>query len=79
MIIKGQCTLMMKNKVKSMKDYKKTEKNNNVVALLKCLKGLAFTTAEVQYVHWTANQSMRKMLMMHQQDSESLAMFTSDL
>ena len=74
-IIKGQCTLTMKNKIESMKGYQKIEENDDVIELLKSLKELAFTKKEAQYEFWTVNLSMRRALTMRQQNNESLAMF----
>ena len=75
LIIKGQCTLTMKNKIESMTDYDDIEKHDDVIRLLNGLKELAFTTVKVQYEYWTVCQSMRKVLTMKQQDEESLAGF----
>ncbi len=63
-IIKGQCTLTMKNKVEGMKDYDKIEEDDDVISLLKCLKDLAFTTVDVQYEHWTVVQSLKRLMTM---------------
>lgn len=56
-IVKGQCTLTMKNKAESMKDCKKIEQDDDIIGLLKSPKELAFTTVDVQHEHWTVNQS----------------------
>ena len=74
-IIKGQCTLTMKNKVESMKDYEVIEENDDVIRLLKGLKELAFETVDVQYEHWTVCQSMKNVLLMKQQGDESLVAY----
>ena len=60
-----------------MKDYVTMEANDDVIGLLRSLKELAFTTLKVQYGHWTMCQSLRKMLMMHQQDCEILTVMKS--
>ena len=41
-VIVGQCTLVMKNKVMSCKDHKKMEEEDNVVELLKAIKKLCY-------------------------------------
>ena len=72
-IVKGQCTLNMKNKVESLKGYDSIEASDDVIKLLNGLKELTFKTHEVQYGYWTICQTVRKVLTMRQQDNEPLA------
>jgi hypothetical protein len=72
-IIKGQCTLNMKNKVESLKGYDLIEASDDVIKLLNGLKELTFKTHDVQYGYWTICQTVRKVLTMRQQDNEPLA------
>jgi hypothetical protein len=72
-IVKGQCTLNMKNKVESLKGYDSLEANDDVFKLLSGLKELTFKTHDVQYGYWTICQIVRKVLTMRQQDNEPLA------
>jgi hypothetical protein len=51
-IVKGQCTLNIKNKVESLKGYDSVEANDVVIKLLNGLKELTFKTHEVQYGYW---------------------------
>ena len=74
-IIKGQCTLTMKNKVESLKDYEKIEEDDDVIRLLKGLKQLAFTTVDVQYKYWTVCWSMNQVFKMKQMNEESLVAY----
>ena len=74
-IIKGQCSLTMKNKVKSMKGYKDWEKDDNVVKLLNALKDLSFSTVDIQYEYWTMNQSLKNVMTMKQEGGESLSAY----
>ena len=74
-IIKGQCTLTMKNKLESMKDYAEWETTDDVIKLLNCLKELAFTTVEVQSDYWTLQQSMRRVFEVKQLEYETLATY----
>jgi mannose-6-phosphate isomerase class I len=46
-IVKGQCTLNMKNKVESLQGYDSIEANDDVIKLLNGLKELTFKTQEV--------------------------------
>jgi hypothetical protein len=72
-IVKGQCTLNMKNKVESLQGYDSIEANDDVIKLLNGLKELTFKTHEVQYGFWTICQTVRRVLTMRQQDNEPLA------
>jgi hypothetical protein len=72
-IVKGQCTLNMKNKVESLQDCDLIEGNDDVVKSLNGLKELTFKTHEVQYGYWTVCQTVRRVLTMRQQDNEPLA------
>jgi hypothetical protein len=71
-IIKGQCSLTMKNKVESKTNYKKWEKDDDVIGLLSGFKELLFLTVYVQYEYWIMSQSMKSIMTMRQQDKESL-------
>jgi hypothetical protein len=72
-IVRGQCTLNMKNKVESLKGYDSIEANDDVIKLLNGLTELTFKTHEVQYGYWTICQTVRRVLTMRQQDNEPLA------
>jgi hypothetical protein len=72
-IVKGRCTLNIKNKVESLKGYDSIEGSDDVIKLLNGLKELRFKTQDVQFVYWTTCQTMRKVLTMRQQDKEPLA------
>jgi hypothetical protein len=72
-IVKGQCTLNMKNKVESLQGYNLIEANDNVIILLNGLRELTFNTHEVQYGYWTICQTARSVLAMRQLDNKPLA------
>ena len=74
-IIKGQCSLAMKNKVESMTDYSTWEQGDDVIALLNAIKELSFSTVDVQYEYWTLARSMKNVMMMRQHDKESLQVY----
>jgi hypothetical protein len=65
-IVKGQCTLNMKNKVESLQGYNLIEANDDVIKLLNSLKELTLKMNEVQYGYWTIYQTVRKVLTMRQ-------------
>jgi hypothetical protein len=71
-IVKGQCTLNMKNKVESLHGYDSIEADD-VIKLLNGLKELTFKTHEMQYGYWRICQTVRRVLTMRQQDNEPLA------
>jgi hypothetical protein len=72
-IVKGQCTQNMKNKVERLKGYDSIEASDDVIKLLNGLIELTFKTHQVQYGYWTICQTVRKVLTMRQQDNEPLA------
>ena len=78
-IIKGQCSLSMKNKVESMTNYKTWEKSDDVIKLLEALKELSFSMTDVQYEYWTMTRNMKNVLMIKQYDGESLTAYTRNL
>jgi hypothetical protein len=65
-IVKGQCTLNMKNKVETLQGYETIEANDDVIKLLNGLKELRFKTHDVQYGYWPICQTVRKVLTMRQ-------------
>lgn len=72
-IIKGQCTLTMKNKVESAPEYKTKEAESDVVWLLvDSLKSLAFTKSATQE-DWMMQDALRELMTMTQGKRESLA------
>ena len=68
MVVKGQCSLTVKNKVETVPKCDDIEKNDDVIKLLEGLKNLAFATADVQCKCWTAVQSLRRVATMKQRD-----------
>jgi hypothetical protein len=61
-IVKGQCTLNMKNKAESLKSYDLIEASDDVIKLLNGLKELTLKMYNVQYGYWTICQTVRKVL-----------------
>jgi hypothetical protein len=72
-IVKGQCTLNMKNTVESLQGYDSIEGNDDVIKLLNGLKELTFKAHKVQYGYWTICQTVKRVLTMRQQDNKPLA------
>ena len=74
-IIKGQCTLTMRNKLESLDSFPQLEVNDDVIGLLKVLKELAFSTINAHYEYWTMMESLRKLMNVQQMSRESLASY----
>jgi hypothetical protein len=68
-VLKGQWSLNMKNKVESLQGYNSIEANDDVIKLLNGLKELTFEMHKVQYGYWTICQTVRRVLTMKQQDN----------
>ena len=71
-IILGLCDETMKNRIESLSDYDKTEKDLDVINLLRAIKNIAFESSAKQYPHDAAATAMRALWDMHQWDNESL-------
>ena len=71
-VIRGQCSLSMKNKLESDKDYKTWVKNDDVTSLLKKIKELTYSTTEVRYEYWTLVTSLGKLANMRQSEGETV-------
>jgi hypothetical protein len=65
-IIEGQCTYHMVNKIKSDKDYKALEENDDMIGLLTIIKELIYNTRSVQYHYWTGRNIICEILMYKQ-------------
>jgi hypothetical protein len=72
-IVKGRCTLNMKNKVESLQGCDSIEANDDVIRLLNGSKELTFKTHEVQHGYWKICQTVRRGLTMRQQENKPLA------
>ena len=75
LVIKGQCSLSMKNKLESMDKYKVFEENDNVVELLKLIKELSHQTTEVKYQYWTLTTLLWRLMNMRQGENETMAAY----
>ncbi len=66
-IVWGQCTLTMKNKVRaSVSDYNKIKADGDVVQLVSVLKELSFSTLNAHYEYWTMMESRKALLNVRQ-------------
>ena len=74
-VIMGQCSPAMKNKLKSMSEFKQLDKDNDVIGLLKLIKNLTHAKVDIQYEHWCAMQSVRKLLLIQQHEREDLTAY----
>jgi Zinc knuckle len=72
----GQCVPTMRNKLKSLVDYKEIEKKDDVVGLLNKIRELVYSTENTQYEYWTMQSAMRVLITMKQHEKESLASYS---
>lgn len=73
-VIKGQCTLALKNKVEAQANYEDIEKDYNVVDLLKSIQAVVFEP-DVQYDHKYTCMALKRLLNVRQQENESLTKY----
>jgi hypothetical protein len=71
-IIVGQCTNVMRNKIEGLSEFKKMEMSDDVIGLLKKLKGFAYSTQGVQYEYWTMQAALRNWINLAQEPKESI-------
>lgn len=75
-IILGQCTLAVKNKLKSLgTDYAQLQQQVDVLGLLQAIRNIALANADIQYEHWGAAQALKKLAAVNQHNDESLPQF----
>jgi hypothetical protein len=72
-IILGQCSPAMRNRVVNHKEYATLEDKDDVVGLLKVLKSMAFSTTGVQHPYWTMQTVLKRLAAINQGPSESVA------
>ena len=71
-VIRGQCSLSMKNKLESDKEYKTWVANDDVTNLLKKIKELTYSTTEVRYEYWSVAMGLGKLSNVRQADGETI-------
>ena len=70
-VIEGQCSPSMKNKIEADKDHKDWRLTDDVVSLLTKIKKSLCSTAEVHHKHWAMMTNiMHKIVMVKQNDGE---------
>jgi hypothetical protein len=74
-LIVGQCTTAMRQKLEADPDYKDIENKSNVVALLKQLKQIVYSTEQGQHPAWVAQVQLKKQINTQQESNESLEKF----
>jgi hypothetical protein len=72
-IILGQCSHSVKNKLMNQKEYATLEDDDDVVGLLKMLKSMAFSTTAVQHPYWTMQSVLKRLSAINQGPNESVA------
>jgi hypothetical protein len=72
----GQCTLAVKNRLKSLgTDYAQLQSNNDVLGLLTAIRNIALANANIQNPYWGAAQALKRLATVTQQNDESLPAF----
>jgi hypothetical protein len=75
-IILGQCTLAVKNRLKSLgTDYAQLQLNDDVLGLLTAIRNIALANANIQNPYWGAAQAFKRLATVSQQHDESLPAF----
>jgi len=77
-VILGQCSLEVKNKLVNNVGFKTLEDSDDAVGPLKMLKEMAFSTSGVQHPHWTLQNVLRRLTAINQGPSESVSSFEID-
>ena len=75
-LIMGQCTGTMRQKMEAIPEFKEWESKSNVVALLKAMKELVYSSDKGQHPAWVAQAQMKKLVLTQQEPNESLENFT---
>jgi hypothetical protein len=75
-IVLGQCDETMCNRVESLEAvFQKYEEDCDVVTLMKAIQECAFNSNEKQYPPRLAAMALKQLMMMHQQEDETLVAF----
>jgi hypothetical protein len=76
-IIMGQCTLAVKNRLKSLgTNYAQLQSDNGVLGLLTAIHNIALANANIQNPYWGAAQALKRLATVTQQNDESLPAFS---
>ena len=77
LLILGQCTLNMRNRVEQddKEKYKKMEEEYDVAGLLETIKRLSYTENKTKYSYWMMARDIKKLATIKQQHDETLAMY----
>ena len=71
-IVMGQCSLMMKNKVESHKDFEDIQDRDDIKELMKIIKDFSYSTTDARYEHWNMVFAIGRVLKISQRPKESL-------
>jgi hypothetical protein len=75
-IILGQCTLAVKNRLKSLgTNYAQLQSNDDELGLLTAIRNIALANANIQNPYWGAAQALKRLATVTQQNNESLPAF----
>jgi hypothetical protein len=75
-IILGQCTLTVKNRLKSLgTDYAQLQSNDDLLGLLTAIRNIALANPNIQNPYWGAAHALKRLATVTQQNDESLLAF----
>ena len=72
LIIMGQCTIAMTNKLESLAEYADLKKNKDVAGLLRTIKELVYSTDKSQYEYMAMQAKMRNIHNIRMKEGENL-------
>ena len=72
LMLMGQCTMTMKDKVEHNEEFKKAEEDYDVVKLLSIIKKISYGDVKAKYKYWTMAKDMRRLFGMQQHQNESI-------
>ena len=74
-VILGQCTLSMVNKLKSDSKFESIQQDDDVIKLMKMIKELCYVSTDARYEYWNLTFSLNKVTNVKQKDNETLAAY----
>ena len=78
LLIIGQCTTNLKEKIESHDDFDKMEEDYDVIKLIELITKLSYGEVYTKYVHCLVVMEIRKLVAIKQKQNESLTTTTRD-
>ena len=74
-VVMGECTLAMKNKIESEGDYKTWKEEEDVIKLLRAIKDLSYAKTRIQNPYWGIVHDTKRVHVCNQGPDKSLARY----